>query len=65
MGGSSGAPVLNDDFEVVAIHHSGGMLEEPGTGRRYLRNGGSTMIAVLQDLKANAPKVFASLGKND
>lgn len=59
--GSSGSPVFNDDFGVVAIHHSGGMLEEPGTGRRYLRNGGSSMVAVLEDLKLNAPEIHACL----
>ena len=59
--GSSGSPVFNDAFEVVAIHHSGGMLEEPGTGRRYLRNAGSSMVAVLEDLKRNAPEIHARL----
>jgi hypothetical protein len=59
--GSSGSPVFNDAFEVVAIHHSGGMLEEPGTGRRYLRNGGSSMVAVLEDLRLNAPEIHACL----
>jgi hypothetical protein len=59
--GSSGSPVFNDAFEVVAIHHSGGMLEEPGTGRRFLRNGGSSMIAVLEDLKQSAPEIYAQL----
>jgi V8-like Glu-specific endopeptidase len=61
MAGSSGSPVLNDEFEVVAIHHSGGMLEEPGTGRRYLRNAGTSMIAVLADLRANAPAILAKI----
>ncbi len=61
--GSSGSPVFNDDFEVVAIHHSGGDLEEPGTGRRYLRNAGTTMIAVLEDLRANAPDLFERVRK--
>lgn len=27
--GSSGSPVFDDDFQVVGIHHSGGMLVEP------------------------------------
>jgi V8-like Glu-specific endopeptidase len=59
--GSSGSPVFNDAFEVIAIHHSGGMLEEPGTERRYLRNAGSSMVAVLEDLKQNAPEIYARL----
>jgi V8-like Glu-specific endopeptidase len=59
--GSSGSPVFNEAFEVVAIHHSGGVLEEPGSGRHYLRNAGSSMIAVVEDLKANAPEIYAQL----
>ena len=60
--GSSGSPVFDDGFAVIAIHHSGGMLEEPDTGRRYLRNAGTSMIAVLADLKANAPAIHGRLG---
>jgi V8-like Glu-specific endopeptidase len=60
--GSSGSPVFDDDFNVVAIHHSGGMLMEPATGRRYLRNAGSSMAAVLEDLKHHAPGIHDRLG---
>lgn len=59
--GSSGSPVFNDKFQVVAIHHSGGDLTEPSTGRRYLRNAGTSAIAVLNDLKCNAPEIYARL----
>ncbi|MDJ0746552.1 MAG: trypsin-like peptidase domain-containing protein [Xenococcaceae cyanobacterium MO_167.B27] len=59
--GSSGSPVFNDIFEVVAIHHSGGMLTEPDSRRRYLRNAGTSMIAVLNDLKTNAPEIYTRL----
>lgn len=59
--GSSGSPVFDDEFKVVAIHHSGGDLTEPSTGRRYLRNAGTSMIAVLNDLQANAPEIYAYL----
>lgn len=59
--GSSGSPVFNDAFEVVAIHSEGGVLREPGSGQRYLRNGGTSMIAVLADLKANAPAITARI----
>ena len=59
--GSSGSPVFNNDFEVVGIHHSGGELFEPDSNRRYLRNAGSSMIAVLEDLRVNAPDVFGRL----
>jgi V8-like Glu-specific endopeptidase len=60
--GSSGSPVFDDDFNVVAIHHSGGMISEPGTGRRYLRNAGSSMTAILEDLKVHAPGIYDRLG---
>jgi V8-like Glu-specific endopeptidase len=60
--GSSGSPVFDDDFNVVAIHHSGGMIEEPTTARRYLRNAGSSMLAVLEDLKQQAPAIHDRLG---
>ncbi|MBD2516464.1 trypsin-like peptidase domain-containing protein [Nostoc sp. FACHB-973] len=59
--GSSGSPVLDDDFQVVGIHHSGGTLIEPNTQRRYLRNGGTSAIAILNDLKNNAPEIYARL----
>ena len=59
--GSSGSPVLNDDFEVIAIHHSGGLLPEPNTGRRYLCNAGTTMAAILSNLKSNAPTILDRL----
>lgn len=59
--GSSGSPVFDDEFKVVAIHHSGGMLVEPGTQQRYLRNAGTSMMAVLKDLQVNAPEIYARL----
>ncbi|GET37769.1 trypsin-like peptidase domain-containing protein [Microseira wollei] len=61
--GSSGSPVFDDEFKVVAIHHSGGMLTEPSTQRRYLRNAGTSAIALLNDLKNNAPEIYARLAK--
>jgi V8-like Glu-specific endopeptidase len=61
--GSSGSPVFDNEFKVVAIHHSGGMLPEPSTQRRYLRNAGTSMIAVLKDLQANAPEIYNRLAR--
>lgn len=64
--GSSGSPVFNNDFQVVGIHHSGGNMPEPGSDWRkqpkyYLRNAGSSMLAVLDDLQANAPELYERL----
>jgi len=56
--GSSGSPVLNDKFEVVAIHHAGGDLAEPATKRHYLRNEAVRMSVILQDLKSQAPEIY-------
>jgi V8-like Glu-specific endopeptidase len=55
--GSSGSPVFDNDFEVVGIHHGGGMLAEPDGHRKYLRNEGTSMIAVLADLATSAPEI--------
>jgi hypothetical protein len=59
--GSSGAPVLNDNFEVVAIHREGGWLPEPGGNQRFLRNGGTSLLAILGDLEVNAPQIRSRL----
>jgi V8-like Glu-specific endopeptidase len=59
--GSSGSPVLNDDFDVIAIHHSGGVLTEPSTNRKFLRNAGSTMSAILDHLRQNAPTISSKI----
>ncbi|MEH2026862.1 trypsin-like peptidase domain-containing protein [Nostoc sp.] len=59
--GSSGSPVFDDDFQVVGIHHSGGMLVEPNTQQRYLRNAGTSAIALLNNLQKNAPEIYTRL----
>jgi V8-like Glu-specific endopeptidase len=59
--GSSGSPVLSDEFNVVAIHHAGGNLPEPATRRRYLRNEGVRMSAILNDLRRAAPEIYGRL----
>jgi len=48
--GSSGSPVCDDNWMVVALHHAGGMLTEPTTQRRYFRNEGITSTSILADL---------------
>ena len=59
--GSSGAPVFNNDFVVIGVHHGGGMVREPHSERRYLRNEGSTLIAILDDLQRHAPAIYQRL----
>ncbi len=51
--GSSGSPVFNSEWQLVALHHSGGMLREPGSIQRLLRNEGININVVMAGLKAN------------
>lgn len=50
--GSSGAPVFDRDWNVVALHHSGGWLAEPGSldQRVYYRNQGILIDRILNRL---------------
>lgn len=48
--GSSGSPVLNDQWKLVAVHHAGGFLQEPRTGNHYYRNEGIVINAILEDI---------------
>jgi len=50
--GSSGSPVFDTNWQVVALHHSGGMLREPGTKLQVYRNEGIHINAVLSGLRA-------------
>ncbi|GAB2518856.1 trypsin-like serine peptidase [Spirosoma aerophilum] len=38
--GSSGSPVFNSSWAVVALHHSGGWIKEPGVSQAVYRNEG-------------------------
>ena len=51
--GSSGSPVLDDEWRVVGLHHAGGNIKEPTTGRFYYRNEGIVMSKILADLPAD------------
>lgn len=59
--GSSGAPALNDDLIVVALHHAGGRLTEPSSTKHVIRNEGIRMTAILDDLRANHPNVHEAI----
>lgn len=59
--GSSGSPVMNDVFDVIALHHSGGELQDPATGRYELRNAGASSCAILKDVEQHAPDIYRLL----
>jgi V8-like Glu-specific endopeptidase len=50
--GSSGSPVFDDHWRVVALHHSGGMIREPGTKNSFYRNEGIAVKTLIDDLRA-------------
>jgi len=50
--GSSGSPVFDKEWRVVAVHHSGDWLPEPGTSSVYYRNEGIDINVVLQAIEA-------------
>ena len=50
--GSSGSPVFDENWKIVALHHSGGMLREPGTKHSFYRNEGIDVSVLLADLEA-------------
>jgi V8-like Glu-specific endopeptidase len=49
--GSSGAPVFDKDWRLVALHHSGGWIPEPGSKDRSFRNQGIHVDRVLDVLR--------------
>lgn len=51
--GSSGSPVFNDGWQVVGLHHAGGSLPEPTTGKFFNRNEGILVQRILTDLPAD------------
>ena len=51
--GSSGAPVFDQQWRVVAMHHSGGFLRQPGSTASYYRNEGIHINSVLAGLHAS------------
>jgi V8-like Glu-specific endopeptidase len=50
MPGSSGAPVFNDDWKVVALHHKGGNLVANASGQKIFANEGILMKDLQQRL---------------
>lgn len=54
MPGSSGSPVFDSNWDLVAIHHSGGWIREPNTPKPVFRNEGIN-VARIADLLAEVP----------
>jgi V8-like Glu-specific endopeptidase len=52
MPGSSGSPAFDDSWNIVALHHAGGMLPEAKTNLRHFRNEGIRIDAILKALPA-------------
>lgn len=50
--GSSGSPVFNSAWQVVALHHSGGWLREPGAKQLFYRNEGIHVNVLLEGLRS-------------
>lgn len=50
--GSSGSPVFDSDWNLVALHHSGGWIKEPGTKSQVYRNEGINIKLVREGLEA-------------
>ena len=50
--GSSGSPVFDSRWNLVALHHSGGWIREPGAKRQVYRNEGININLVRQGLEA-------------
>ena len=49
--GSSGSPVFDKDWQLVALHHSGGWITEPGSRDRFFRNEGIYVDRILDLLR--------------
>ena len=58
LNGSSGSPVFNNGWEVVALHHAGGNIPEPTTQQRYFRNEGILIEKILLDLPPEISKML-------
>lgn len=50
--GSSGSPVFDDEWRLVALHHSGGWIPEPSSESTHFRNEGIATSSILAELRS-------------
>ena len=51
--GSSGSPVFDNSWRVVALHHSGGWITNPGTKKPVFKNEGININLIVKALNEN------------
>ena len=51
--GSSGSPVFDSQWRIVALHHSGGWITEPETKKQVFRNEGININLIREGLQAS------------
>jgi endonuclease G len=56
--GSSGSPVFDNQWSLVALHHAAGKQE----GGKWVSNEGIRIDRIISDLKAKSPKIAIELG---
>ena len=58
--GSSGSPVFNNTWKLIALHHSAGD-QDPTTGQ-WVDNEGVRIDRIIEHIKAMVPAVVQELG---
>lgn len=57
LNGSSGAPVFDHQWQIVAIHHAGGYIRDPNSKRTVFRNEGIHINQILSGLRSGGLKL--------